>query len=218
MLGWETICKLAPMKASKFIYLILLSLSIIGYSEPSAASEKTSETIVVTKDSNSIDDKSLVDSTAAKSKILHIDSSKIVPAHNNPNDLVKGWSTEDFIISCESEYFTEDLMYQIEYDRAIWSGTYSPFIATFKGNWIGDYFHLDFENDTGYTYDFGFGNNDYGEFELFIGESYEDNPKYLNKKFKVYWEWKPSVFPCCSGAYQSVEAYIPSIVKLELVE
>lgn len=45
-----------------------------------------------------------------------------------------------------------------------------------------------------------------------------DNPTYLNKKFKIHWKWKITTFPCCEGEYQTVKAYQPSIIKLELLE
>ena len=179
--------------------------------------------------SNPNPEKEIVDTTyLVHDTVIHIDTIYMeepesdsliaIPLFTNPNELVKSWKTIDFIISCESDYFTEDLIHQIEYDRAIWAGISSPLMATYRGNEIGDYFHLNFEGDTSFIYDFGFGNNDYGEFELFSGDSYEDNPKYLHKKFLVYWEWKPSIFPCCSGEYYKAEAYMPSIIKLELVE
>ena len=138
--------------------------------------------------------------------------------YTNPNDLVKDWKDEDFVISCEKEYYRKELINDMAYYRGEWKAIKSPFIATYKGVQSGDYFHLIFEGDNEYTYDFGFSNNDFGPYELYedFGH-YNDNPKYLDQQFKVYWEWVISDFPCCSGDYYQAEAYMPSIVKLELI-
>lgn len=137
----------------------------------------------------------------------------------NPNDLVKDWEHGDFILYCESDYHAEELVYFIEYEREQWLNITSPFRATYTGNEFGDYFHITFEDDTNHYYDFGFGNNDFGEYTLFEEDGhYNDNPEFLNQEFIVYWEWRKSSFPCCSGEYYSAEAYLPSIVKLELAD
>jgi hypothetical protein len=138
--------------------------------------------------------------------------------YSNPNDMVKDWENEDFVISCEKDYYRKELINDMAYYRGEWKNIKSPFIATYKGVQSGDYFHLIFEGDNDYTYDFGFGNNDLGPYELYedFGH-YNDNPKYLDQQFKVYWEWVISDFPCCSGDYYQAEAYMPSIVKLELI-
>lgn len=94
----------------------------------------------------------------------------------------------------------------------------NPIIASYQGNSISDYFHLNFKDEHNQIYDFGFGNNNFGDYKLFDkSNDYKDNPKCLNKKFEIYWEWKVTTFPCCSGAYESVEAYLPSIVTLKLL-
>lgn len=82
---------------------------------------------------------------------------------------------------------------------------------------MGDYFHLNFEDVNGKTYDFGFGDNNLGEFVLCNEPQFETNHKYLNRTFRIYWNWKITKFPCCDGDYEIVEAYIPSITKLELI-
>ncbi len=94
----------------------------------------------------------------------------------------------------------------------------SPIIATYEGNEIGDYLSITFLDTNGRkSYDFGFGNNDFGEVLLF-NKAMVDNPNYFRKTFKVYWEWKISTFPCCDGNYKTVKAYLPSITRLELIE
>ena len=92
----------------------------------------------------------------------------------------------------------------------------NPFVSTYLGNDFGDYHHIEFKDDKGKKYDFGSGNNNYGEIELFDKEL-DDNPKYIGKSFKIYWDWEISSFPCCSGEYDLVEAYLPSIKKIELM-
>ena len=82
---------------------------------------------------------------------------------------------------------------------------------------VFDYFHLNFQDDKGTEYDFGFGNNQLGDYTL-CNEDITDNKKYLGKTFLLYWNWEISRFPCCEGEYNTVEAYLPSITKLELQE
>ncbi len=136
----------------------------------------------------------------------------------NPNIKVKDWKTEDFIVSTESDLYSQDLMSDIAYYREQWSTVKSPFKATYMGNEFGDYFHIIFEDSNQNAYDFGFGNNEFGKYQLFEdGDDYTDNPVYLKKEFLVHWQWKVSTFPCCSGEFHKVEAYLPSITKLELV-
>ena len=94
----------------------------------------------------------------------------------------------------------------------------NPFLATYEGNEFGDYHHIMFEGAYSKRCDFVFGNNNFGKFKLFSDDEMIDNPNYLGKSFKIYWEWKASSFPCCSGEYEMVKAYLPSIVKLELVD
>ena len=127
-------------------------------------------------------------------------------------------SIDDYIKKYPKEY-KEELRATIKYQIEEWRDVENPFIATYEGNNFGDYHHIEFEDDNGESYDFGFGNNNYGNILLFFDdEQLTDNPKYLGKLFKIYWEWKVSSFPCCSGEYETAEAYLPSIIKLELIE
>jgi hypothetical protein len=125
------------------------------------------------------------------------------------------WSIDDFIIDCPAYYLTE-LKMQIKQEREHWENVQNPLIAVYKGNDFGDYHHINFEDANGKNYDFGFGNNDYGDLVLFDEEQLDDNPEYLGQSFLLFWEWKIATFPCCSGDYEVAEAYLPSIVKLEL--
>jgi hypothetical protein len=105
----------------------------------------------------------------------------------------------------------------IEYTREEWKNVSNPFTAVYTGCNIGDYFHLNFEDAQGKSYDFGFGNNNYGDILLFDTVAYDSNRKYVGRTFRIHWTWKISKFPCCDGEYDNVEAYYPSITKLEVV-
>jgi hypothetical protein len=107
----------------------------------------------------------------------------------------------------------------------------NPIIANFKGVFIGDYYHLTFEDNQGQQYDFGDAKNETSGFQLernyedtegemaYLEESgNEGNPELIGKSFRIYWEWKSNVFLCCEGEYEETEAEIPTIVKLELVK
>lgn len=130
---------------------------------------------------------------------------------------IKNWSTADFIFS-ENYKSSASLRNLIEYTREEWKNVQSPFVAVYTGCYIGDYFHLNFEDAQGKSYDFGFGNNNYGDVLLFDTIAYESNRKYVGRTFRIHWSWKISKFPCCDGEYDNVEAYYPSITKLELIK
>jgi hypothetical protein len=130
---------------------------------------------------------------------------------------VDTWKNADFIISAKHKK-SEGVLRTIANTRAEWKNVPNPFIAVYRGCDFGDYFHLTFEDNKGKNYDFGFGNNNFGTYTLFDSEQYNDNKKYLNKSFRVFWNWTPSSFPCCDGEYEKVEAFMPSITKLELMD
>ena len=139
-----------------------------------------------------------------------------LPEEISPLD-VSNWSINEFIIECPNSY-KEELKQYLKFERKEWKNVPNPFIADYDGNEFGDYHHIIFKGGKNKSYDFGFGSNDFGEFELFSDDELIDNPKYVGRTFKVYWEWKAASFPCCSGEYDMVKAYLPSIVRLELVE
>jgi len=124
---------------------------------------------------------------------------------------------DDYIIKYPKGYEV-DLKASIKHEIEVWKNADNPLTATYKGNYIGDYLHIEFEDNNQKIYDFGFGNNDLGNIELYNNKHFDHNPKYLGKTFKIFWEWKISSFPCCSGEYEIAEAYLPSIVKLEIIE
>lgn len=179
---------------------------------------KTEKPLLSSNKTDSLGPDTVISCIAPPLEILKIENDTLYLTSTDPNDMVKNWQIADFIVSFEAENYSEDLIQFIEYEKKQWSNIGNPFIATYNGNEFGDYFHIIFEDDTNHIYDFGFGNNDFGNIQLFKGEFYDDNPKYLSKIFKIYWEWKLSSFPCCSGEYVQTEAYLPSIVKLELVK
>jgi len=59
----------------------------------------------------------------------------------------------------------------------------------------------------------------YGNFILFYDdEMMIDNPYYINKKFKLYWKFIKSTYPCCDGELKQIEGLQPSITKLKLTD
>lgn len=127
------------------------------------------------------------------------------------------WTEEQFIVSCP-ESLKPEVIQLVEYTRKEWKSIPNPFIAKYTGNGFGDYHHINFQDAAEHIFDFGSANNDFGDYVLFDEETLDDNLDYLDKTFKVYWTWKASKFPCCSGGYESVEVYMPSISKLKLLE
>ncbi len=150
---------------------------------------------------------------------LEMTDTLIAEIENEKNNAdVKDWTLDQFIVDCPSNAKI-GLKDYLKYLRQEWKNVPNPFIATYSGNDFGDYHHINFTDNANISYDFGFGYNDYGAYELFYDdEQLTDKPNYLGKSFKIYWAWKSSEFPCCSGEYDMVQAYHPSIVKLELNE
>ncbi len=130
---------------------------------------------------------------------------------------VVDWDIDDFIVK-EKDRSSQSLRRMIEYTKEEWRQVQNPIIATYKGCDFGDYFHINFEDSKGNRYNFGWGNNHLGDYQLFDEVDYNDNPKYLGKIFQIKWNWKISKFPCCEGEYDMVEAYLPSITQLEILE
>ncbi len=97
----------------------------------------------------------------------------------------------------------------------------TSFIGTYKGVEEGDYFHVEFLSEDGELYDFGGGENDYSDFELFIdnenGETIA-NANYVDKKFIITWANKKVRASKGEGSMEIVIKDMPSIIKLELVK
>lgn len=171
------------------------------------------------KKANGDTNKTVADTVNAPQSLTE-EKKDILPASKAKNkevQSVKEWKTDDFIVK-EKDRSSEALRRTIEYEREQWKAVTNPFVATYRGCDIGDYFHLNFEDRTGKNYDFGFGSNNYGDYMLFTPLNYMDNPEYLGKSFRIYWSWKVSTFPCCDGEYDMVEAWLPSITRLELLK
>lgn len=113
----------------------------------------------------------------------------------------------------------KELIAYISWLRKEWQNVPNPFIASYQGNDFGDYFHVIFEDQHKKVYDFGQAKNNFGRYDMFDNTGqYEDNPDYLGKKFKVYWNWELADFSCCDGAYGEAKAYVPTVTKLELLK
>lgn len=133
-------------------------------------------------------------------------------------DSILNLPPQDLILECPDR-FKNELISDIKYLKKKWENTPNPIIVQYLGNDIGDYFHLNFKSKNEEYFDFGVGANEFGKYSLYTDSGhYEDNPKYVNQWFRIYWEWKISKFPCCSGEYNWVKAYQPSIISLELLE
>ena len=198
----------------KFILLLLVGVVFFGCKNSSNEDNKKLNLLSVALTSNTINK---VDSDSVYSS-QEMEFTPKDTINNDPDKTIEFNSIDDYIIKYPKGY-EADLRANIKHKIEAWKSVDNPFVATYKGNEFGDYHHIEFEGSNGVIYDFGFGNNDYGNIELYFDdEQLTDNPKYLDKTFKIYWGWKISSFPCCSGEFLAAEAYLPSIVKLELIE
>jgi hypothetical protein len=128
---------------------------------------------------------------------------------------VSNWKSQDFIVDA-GIYSTSEVWSSIDWQLEQVKNLKSPFLAKFTTVEIHDYFHLNFETENGQTLDCGDGENNLGEYVLYSAPDYIENPKYAGKTFLVYWNWEIATFQCCSGSYNTVKAYVPTITKLEL--
>ena len=153
----------------------------------------------------------------SQGNLEHIHSTNEIHESLQTNSIIslENWRIEDFIIN-KKDQNSSSIKRTMEAIRDEWESAPNPIIARFRGCDFGDYFHLNFEDAQGNIFDFGFGDNAFGQIELYNTENFEDNPNYLNKKFEIYWSWKITTFPCCDGEFDQVEAYIPSITNLVL--
>lgn len=137
------------------------------------------------------------------------DSSFLNKANLKVDDYIKHYPTNQ----------NNALKRHMEELRKEWQNVPNPITATYQGNDFGDYHHILFKATNGIHYDFGQAKNNYGQYKLHeLSGQYEDNPEFLGKEFKVYWDWKLSEFLCCEGEYGKAKAYLPSITKLELIK
>lgn len=143
----------------------------------------------------------------------------IIP-NSNPQPVPKAGylKNEDAILKNPPDLQIE-LKQHLDWLKKKWQNAPNPITAIYQGNDFGDYQHILFKDAKGETYDFGQAANNYGKYQLHERSGqYNDNPAYLGKQFKVYWDWKLSDFLCCEGDYDRVKAYLPAITKLELIK
>ena len=134
----------------------------------------------------------------------------------------KNWSDRNMLL--DPKYANDKVvMESIKSLRKSWNNVSIPIIAQYKGTRIGEnkighpikqLSFLLFQDSNGETYNFGYGNNNYSDFDLS-----KNNANYKDKTFIIYWEWKLSGWPAGSSFDDLIliQAYYPSIEKLELV-
>ncbi len=157
------------------------------------------------------------DSTTLKFTDNKIDS---VIANRNTQSFLNGnnLKIDDYIKQYPANQ-TAELRRHMEWLRKEWQNVPNPITATYQGTDFGDYLHILFKAANGVEYDFGQAKNSYGKYDLYeLSGQNDDNPEFLGKEFKVYWDWKLSEFLCCDGEYGEAKAYLPSITKLELIK
>jgi hypothetical protein len=155
---------------------------------------------------------------------LHIQTDTLVKDSLEILRDVSNWKPQDFIVDADI-YSNQELWSSIDWQLEQVKGLKSPFVAKFTTVEIGDYFHLNFETEDPSTgsgqarvIDFGDGENNLGEYVLYSPPDFVENPMYAGKTFLVYWNWEIAAFQCCSGSYNIVKAYVPTITKLELMD
>ncbi len=149
--------------------------------------------------------------------VFHFEKNRI--KNNGPERTPEGDSSSDYIVSCPSS--VENAVIQhIDYLREEWKEVPNPLMVRYRGSEMGDYYHLWFEDENGKRYDFGDGNNDFGDLQSFFEDhNFVYDPENPNDPlYQLSWNWKVASFPCCSGEFELVEAYIPSITKIERVK
>lgn len=72
---------------------------------------------------------------------------------------------DTLIIECPLNH-KNSLKAELLYLQTEWENTPNTLILIYKGNDIGDYFHLNFEDESGNNYDFGSGENNYSDYQL----------------------------------------------------
>lgn len=169
------------------------------------------------------------DSLTAEVSSKREDSSTLKLTDHKPDSVIPNKATQPFFNDSNlkiDDYIkqypanqTAELRRDMERIRKEWQNAPNPITATYQGNDFGDYHHILFKAANGVEYDFGQAKNNYGQYKLHeLSGQYNDNPEFLGKKFKVYWDWKLSKFLCCDGEYGKAEAYLPAITKLELIK
>ncbi|WP_196889333.1 hypothetical protein [Aureivirga sp. CE67] len=127
------------------------------------------------------------------------------------------WELNRYILKCPKDY-RKELEAEIENMRNEWKDIPLTLYVTFKNVELADYLQINFVDENGKEFDFGFGNNNFGDLKLYDKGTLAANKDLIGKEFKINWGLKRSEFSCCSGEYKKVEAFMPSIYKIELLE
>lgn len=152
------------------------------------------------------------DTTAIKTTDVQKDI--LMPQRTEPSVLPASDTVKQY-----SGYQTAAVKNYVAQLQKEWKRVPNPLTAIYEGNDFGDYHHILFKDANGITYDFGQAKNSYGSYQLHAPSGqYDDNPKFLGKRFKVYWAWKLADFLCCDGEYNQAKGYLPTIIKLELIK
>lgn len=147
-------------------------------------------------------------------KTTDVQKDTLIPQRNEPSVLPASDTVKQY-----SGYQTPAVKSYVAQLQKEWKRVPNPITARYEGNDFGDYHHILFKDAKGITYDFGQANNSYGSYQLHAASGqYADNPKFLGKRFKVYWAWKLADFLCCEGEYNQAKGYLPTIIKLELIK
>lgn len=200
------------MNKYRLLFLLVVSFSIISCNNNNSTKKD------ITTDSHTAEVSSVRQDTATL-KFTDKKSDTLIPTRDTQPFLkASKWKTEDYIKQYPGDQKAE-LRSHIERLRKEWQNVPNPITATYQGNDFGDYHHILFKDAKGVAYDFGQAKNSYGQFHLHeLSGQYNDNPEFVGKKFKVYWDWKLSDFLCCEGDYGKAKAYLPAITKLELIK
>ena len=90
-------------------------------------------------------------------------------------------------------------------------------IAEYSYSEYGDLPHIIFTDENSEEWDFGYGENDFGEFDFGQMEHFETNEKLVGKKFKIYWMNK-KVETYAEDGETVIETEAPSVIKIELIK
>lgn len=136
------------------------------------------------------------------------------------NSTHEGVDEQTIPISPTAEELEGYKEYELEYLKLLrqnWSDVPSPITLTYEGYVFGDYEHIFFQDyKEGRLFDFGNGNNQLGKFSE--TDFLESGGSFETKKFNIHWDWKMSRFACCNGMNDVLEAKVPSILSLELID
>ncbi|MCB9223622.1 MAG: hypothetical protein H6582_05530 [Crocinitomicaceae bacterium] len=200
--------------------LFIFSLSLISVVMISSCGEQESDTVDETIEEITIEEVPGQDSMP-EVEVALIDSSKeylVMLSSKKDQSAFLDWRLANQEQQPWEWFAQHPISVEQEYTIGHWKDYPNTINVRYVGNEFGDYFHLMFEDSLKEVYDFGFGDNDFSGLELYDEDTFEDNPKYLNKWFELSWEFKISAYPCCDGEYNSTIGLQPSITDLKLIK